>query len=404
MIVHQPEIKYHNDEIILFAKIEYDHQNHSLPEKFWFSFPKDYAPFLTKFSDPFAVALIQTSQYLGENLEIRGSTSERLAYGLQQYGMIFHLWNPKWFDPPRLKFEKISQEKPSEQRIVATAFSGGVDSFYTLMHHLPQWQPLPSYQVSAGLLIHGMEIRFFEAQKYELIYSVYKEMFNQLGLDLLRAKMNGYLFWEHRLRWEYVHGAPLVATALCLSNKISRFYIPATHSYDYLLHNGTSPITDHWLSTELVDIIHHGSQQSRMGKIEEIAHWEYPQRYLRVCTDVIHQEGINNCSKCNKCLRTMLMLDQFGVLNKFTTFSKKITPASWFKYILTAPGGTYPKQLFQYAKRKKSVGKMILAWFAIQTGRFHRYFSEHIVNILSKEQLYKVKHRIYYKNREKAIQ
>ncbi len=271
MIIHPPEKSYQNDEVILSVKIEYCDSIASLPNQLWFSFPIEYEPYLTTRSDPFAVALIQFSQYVGETLEVRGELSERLAYGLEQYGFVFHRWNPKWFDPPQLKFNHLVQPIPTNHRLTATAFSGGVDSFYTLMHHLPKYQPITSHQIQAGLLVHGMDIRFYEADTFERVYATYQGMFKELGLQLLRARMNGFLFWEHRLRWEFVHGAPLIATALCLSEKISRFYIPATHSYENIISNGTSPLTDHWLSTETVEIIHHGSQQNRLGKLAEIA-------------------------------------------------------------------------------------------------------------------------------------
>lgn len=400
MIVHPPELSYQNNEVVLSAKIEYDHPVPSIPDRLWFAFPKDYESYLSLRSDPFAVALLQTSQYLGETLQIRGELSERLAYGLEQYGFVFHRCNPKWFNRPSLEFDRLVQPKPTADRLVVTAFSGGVDSFYTLFRHLPSFQPLPSYQIQAGLLIHGMDIRFYEADKYERIYATYQTMFAQLGLQLLQARMNAYLFWEHRLRWEFVHGAPLVATALCLSEKISRFYIPATHRYDHLLSNGTSPITDHWLYTETVEIIHHGSQNNRVEKLEEIAQWELPQKYLRVCTDAFKREDIQNCSQCNKCLRTMIMLDQLRVLDKFQTFNRRLTLSDWIKYILTAPGPTYPKQIFNLTRQNKRWLYSFFAWLAIQSGRVRRFVSEHLVNILTKEQLYKLKHLIYAKNAE----
>ncbi|MGB9668889.1 MAG: hypothetical protein ACPL0B_00755 [Anaerolineales bacterium] len=187
---------------------------------------------------------------------------------------------------------------------------------------------------------------------------------------------------------------------MCLSEKIFRFYIPATHRYDFLLSNGTSPITDHWLSTETVEIIHHGSQNNRIEKLEEIASWELPQKYLRVCTDASKREDLRNCSQCNKCLRTMIMLDQLGVLNNYQTFNHQITLANWFKYILTAPGPTYPKQIFTFAWQNKRWLTSFFAWLAIQSGRIHRFVLEHLINIFTKEQIYKLKHHIYAKYAE----
>jgi len=177
MIIHQPEIKRKNGEVILSAKIEYDHTHINLPDSCWFAFPEDYEPYLTSRSDPFAVAMIQTSQYLGENLEIRGELSERLAYGLHQYGSIFHLWIPKWFDPPHLAFDKLVQPIAPANRLVMTAFSGGVDSFYTLQCHLPENQPIPSYQLQAGLFIHGMDIRFMKRMTIDGHIQLFKKFF-----------------------------------------------------------------------------------------------------------------------------------------------------------------------------------------------------------------------------------
>ncbi|MGB9668888.1 MAG: hypothetical protein ACPL0B_00750 [Anaerolineales bacterium] len=200
MIVHTPELIHQNNEVILSARIEYEHPIPSIPDRLWFSFPKDYEPFLSFRSDPFAVALLQTSQYLDETLEIRGELSERLAYGLEQYGFVFHRWNPKWFNRPRLKYNSLARPTPAKDRLAMTAFSGGVDSFYTLFRHLPICQPLPSFQIQACLLIHGMDIRFYESDRYERIFTIYQNMFAQLGLQLFRARMNAFLFWEHRLR------------------------------------------------------------------------------------------------------------------------------------------------------------------------------------------------------------
>lgn len=399
MIVHHPELSYSADEVILSAHIEYEQPVQGFPSSLWFAFPREYEPILTPKSDPFAVALLQTSQYLNEELHVRGSISERLAYGLEQYGAVFNIWFPKWFSPPKLSYDSLTKNSPSPQPKVAMAFSGGVDSFYTLYKHLPQNQSIPSARLNTALFLHGMDIRFYEADSYQRLTEKYRDLFSHLGLEFWIARMNAYLFWEHRIRWEYVHGAPLIATALCFRN-ISRFYIPATHRYDFLLNNATSPLTDHWLSTETTEIVHHGCDMNRLQKLEVISSWDIPKNYLRVCTDPIQRQGKENCGKCNKCLRTMIMLDLLGCLHTYRTLPNKVTWKHWLRYILTVPGQTYPKTILAYALSRHRYHLAFLAWIGTLIGKTRRSLSEWLIGRISKETVHSLKHRIFFRYAE----
>ena len=52
---------------------------------------------------------------IGEDLEIRGELSSRLAYGLQEYERIQHLWKPDIFKPIGIKFRNLSPIHPAEK-------------------------------------------------------------------------------------------------------------------------------------------------------------------------------------------------------------------------------------------------------------------------------------------------
>jgi hypothetical protein len=80
---------------------------------------------------------------------------------------------------------------------------------------------------------------------------------------------------------------------------------------------GSDPGIDYLLSTEGTQVMHHGSGFTRIEKTEAIAHWEEIWDKLRVC---IPDDGTVNCSKCEKCLRTMMTLDMLGVLERYSTF------------------------------------------------------------------------------------
>jgi hypothetical protein len=85
-----------------------------------------------------------------------------------------------------------------------------------------------------------------------------------------------------------------------------------------LLPWGSDPRFDHWLATERTDFLHYGAHRTRTEKLLEIADWPPAQQGLRVCW--VKPDGMNNCCRCSKCLRTMACLKCAGQLEHFRTF------------------------------------------------------------------------------------
>lgn len=164
MIVHQPEIQQKNREIILSARIELKNSIERVPQNLWFTFPEEYSGWITDSSDSFAASLLLISMYLEEEMEIRGKISPHLAYGLMEYRYVFNLWFPSHFHQIKLKFGELEALPTDEiEGKVGVAFSGGVDSMYTVWSHLVENQPVSSMRLTHGLFVHGLDLRFFEA-------------------------------------------------------------------------------------------------------------------------------------------------------------------------------------------------------------------------------------------------
>lgn len=69
------------------------------------------------------------------------------------------------------------------------------------------------------------------------------------------------------------------------------------------------------IRTENVELIIDGCQYRRTQKTENIADWKIAQKYLNVC---INSKDGTNCSRCSKCMRTLIPLDAMGKLDKFS--------------------------------------------------------------------------------------
>lgn len=68
------------------------------------------------------------------------------------------------------------------------------------------------------------------------------------------------------------------------------------------------------LSTETLEFFSTGCQYTRFEKTKRISEYKPTYRYLNVCT-----KSVNNCSVCDKCMRTQLTLEIIGKLERYNS-------------------------------------------------------------------------------------
>ena len=89
MLIHQPQIIHHGQEVILQARIETRDLSLKLPEFLWFKYPERYQQYLSDRSDAFLWALILIGQSIGDDIECLGEVSPRTLYSLDEYQKIY---------------------------------------------------------------------------------------------------------------------------------------------------------------------------------------------------------------------------------------------------------------------------------------------------------------------------
>jgi len=84
----------------------------------------------------------------------------------------------------------------------------------------------------------------------------------------------------------------------------------------------TEPFLLPLLSTENTELIIHGCQYSRPEKTVIVSKNPLTHKFLDICINDEHllrsNSKILNCSKCFKCLRTMVTLEHFNLLDLYT--------------------------------------------------------------------------------------
>jgi len=229
----------------------------------------------------------------GRALSIREAISPALERNLQSIQNIYCSWLPTAKEVA-VNVTTTSAEETSTGRSVF--FSGGVDSFYSLLKHRERTNNL--------ILVHGFDIPLDNTTFFAPVRSAAEEVAALFETRLITVKTNLRTV-SHASSWGIEHGAALASVAHALQPNHSTVYIGSTHSYKDLHIWGSHPLLDPLWSSGSVQIVHDGAETNRIGKLKRIC--EYPEiiKYLRVCW---HDTGLYNCGRCEKCLRTMIGL------------------------------------------------------------------------------------------------
>jgi hypothetical protein len=235
----------------------------------------------------------------GESANL-GSVSPLLASNLETIRDIYAAWIDGGHQVP-LNFE-LSSDAALAAKGVSLFFSGGVDSFYSLIKHRDEVDNL--------VLIHGFDVPLADTKTFDLTEAQAREAARLFGKRLIEVRTN--LHWEQPGvpgGWGMYHGPALAAVTYALAPLHGRMYIASSYSYADLHPWGSHPLLDPLWSTEAVRIVHDGGE-TRMDKLRVLVQYPEALSRLRVCWENL---GEYNCGLCEKCVRTMLGLRALGV-------------------------------------------------------------------------------------------
>ena len=356
MILHKPAVIHQDDYSILWVKMEMENPRVDLPEYLWIRVPSAYGEYFTCQCDPFLPSALLAGMYYGEEIHVRGAVSPSLAYRLNEYQFLLSIRFPDVLHTVDINFELIESPQVSP-KAVGALFSGGVDSLFTLWEHLPDNQENPDYQITHGVFIKGFDLLHDEKDDYLFLYQRYSEELKKLNLDLIPMDTNLISIPHTRMPLPFYFGPSLLGAGLSLAGLFRIFYIPSSWDYHKLQKESYSsdPELDSMLSTETLRIIHHGSTHLRVEKVEEIANWDLAHELLWVCIGYEFKDHTWNCSRCEKCFRTMIPLYAMDMLDDYKTFERPIRSNHeilWWirKFSLRQ---NYVSQMFPFVRKHK---------------------------------------------------
>jgi len=307
------------DRVRLLGDVVYD-TGATTPETYWFDYPAAVAHGLSTTGNAWLACLLPLAVTLGEPLRVPAPVSARLLAGARD---VMGIWT-SWY--PHLQEVDLAVETreahPASASSQGAFFSGGVDSFFTALR-LCEDRVDPDSGNPAGsvdlITVFGFDVPLHRTEVVERLCRRHREVADALGARFVDVRTNlRHTRWREA-DWELLaHGPGLAGIGLGLEGRYRSLRIAATGGYRDLHPWASHPLVDPCLSTEALEMVHHGAAFRRVDKMRRLVASELTSWALRVCWRSGTDE---NCGECNKCYRTMLILELLGALERSRTFS-----------------------------------------------------------------------------------
>jgi hypothetical protein len=290
----------------------------------WFRNPGTGAPAAA--GDPYLPALLVSAMALHEDLYIDAPVSAPLLEAARErIAPRLRSWFSDFADVSFDCAEVVDAEEPPGDGGVGCLFSGGVDSWYSLLKHLQG--------ISHLVFIHGFEIVVENRALRDAARKNISGVANDLGKKVATVETNAkwLIVRETRRRLKQLgrerryfsvdcsFGSMLVACCLCLASPLRRVIVPSSWSGECPGPAGSHPLIEPNWSLPAVRFELDGVEARRIEKIRAIAARE-PAAFQRLRVCVRQDSDGLNCGHCFKCVRTQMELRVAGVPDSIAPF------------------------------------------------------------------------------------
>ena len=207
---------------------------------------------------------------------------------------------------------------PAVRPGVALFFSGGVDSFYSLL------------RCGAGpdrlVAVQGFDVALGDEPRMTALEGSLREVARARGLKAVVAHTN--IRDHHLMRkapWGRTHGGGMAAVGHALGDGVTEALISSSVALNRRHKWGSHWATDPLFGSGRLALRELGMEVKRLDKLRTLTDEPLVRRHLRVCWE--NRSAAGNCSHCGKCVMTRLVLHDCGVLDEFPVFEGTATLA-----------------------------------------------------------------------------
>jgi hypothetical protein len=285
-------------------------------EILWFDLPRELAAEVGSTGDAWLVSLLPLALTLQERIALVGLPVDSLL--LDNMSRLMAIWSA-WYpglSPVPIEAEVIQSGPAKRNRRRAAFFSGGVDSFYTLLRNQAQGLEL----IDDLIFLHGADIPIHNSAACQTAYRGAQRAASSFGLSVVLIATNLRSTRFRLTDWNLLgFGAMMAGAALHLQARYASCLIPSSGYTGRHPPHASHPEVDPLFSTGHLSFLRDGSGINRIEKTRFIARFPLALENLRVCWE---SKAGDNCGRCGKCLRTMATLEAIGKLQDCPAFPK----------------------------------------------------------------------------------
>ena len=304
------------DTVRLTGHVRYDHPGDGpAEEEYWYEFPASVADEVSTTGNPWLACLLPVAVELGEPLELCRPVDARMLDNALERLQTWQWWSERHQPVPLVADVAAPDLAADRHARTVSLFSGGVDSFYTVLR--PRAAPIDDLMV-----IHGaFDLMYAKRAAFERVQATLATAADALGKVLIPAATN--LLHTRLGRTDLANisqGSMMGSVPLALERRFARVLIPASLTPDWHQAWGTHPLTDALLSTTRTEVLDDGVPVTRIDKTTFVARSDVALASLRVC---LFTGDETNCMECEKCLRAAIALEAMGALGRAATFRRE---------------------------------------------------------------------------------
>jgi hypothetical protein len=191
--------------------------------------------------DPFLPAVMLPAMCLGESVHLEESVSPQLLENIGELQAIYHCWHPK-LSIVDVTAAKVAAPSANAQQN-GVFFSGGVDSFYSLVKRALA-DEAATKRISTLILVQGFDIPLSERgnQFFSRVVANAEQAARSFSVSLLPVRTNFRRQLDRHVPWGLLgHGPALAAIGLSMQSLFSTICIASTVTYRDLLRGARIP-------------------------------------------------------------------------------------------------------------------------------------------------------------------
>ncbi len=255
-----------------------------------------------------ALTLLPAMKARAGVVEADGLIDQRFLDGMNRIQQVFQSWKPNYAQV-EFKHVGIVPKDRKEAGKSGAFFSGGLDSYYTFLHHLDE--------LSSIIYLDGFDTPLGEHSMRERVIANCRNIGERFGKQVIVLETNARQFMENFVTWSFSHGSVIGSAGLLLMPEYERLYIAGSGLPLDRDPFGSHPDLDPNWSTELLEFIH-DEELDKIDKCRLIGQSEVALETLHVCLRA-PARGLN-CGECEKCLRSQVYLQVVGAADRCTAF------------------------------------------------------------------------------------